>query len=500
MLLRNSLWHLSGIAIPALVALTTVPFLISGLGLEGFGIITLITSVVGYFGILDLNLSAGTIKYLAQYHAQKDQARFAETFWFGALFYGVIGVIGGALLALIGAGVLIHYFSISATLLTETLLTLKIAAIGFALTQWQNYLVSVPQALQRYDQSAQGEAFFGVVVNVVSAYVAVAGGGIVGVMTARVVISALNTAWLVGLLKHLGIFTAPVWPRRDIRRTLTHFSAYAYLSRLASMLHQHADKLIIGSIAGPIALALYTVPNQLASRVLGLTYRLGSVVYPRVSALAVDGNPDVLRQLYLDATRWLTYLNFAVLGLIALVGEDFLRRWVGPEFVKDGYPILLLITFALLIDSLTQIPSLINDGLGHPKVTGRFALARGIIGVPMVYAGTLIAGIQGAALAHLLASAIMATLFLMYVHNRTVPISLQDTFKNAWLPSFSSGLAALLITLPLRWVMNDGLVSLLIQVSGAALVLCLFGFVFLSNDTERILVLSVVRRLIPRTN
>jgi O-antigen/teichoic acid export membrane protein len=223
-------------------------------------------------------------------------------------------------------------------------------------------------------------------------------------------------------------------------------------------------------------------------------------VYPRVSALAVDDNPNVVRQLYLDATRWLTYLNFAVLGLIALVGEDFLRRWVGPEFVKDGYPILLLITFALLIDSLTQIPSLINDGLGHPKVTGRFALARGVMGVPMVYVGTLIGGIQGAALAHLLASAIMAALFLVYVHNRTVPISLQDTFKYAWLPSFSSGFAALLIALPLRWMMNDGLVSLIIQVTGATLVLCLFGFIFLSNDSERMLVVSAVRRLIPRTN
>ena len=47
MLLRNSLWHLSGNAVPALVALATVPFLIRGLGLEGFGIVTLISSVVG---------------------------------------------------------------------------------------------------------------------------------------------------------------------------------------------------------------------------------------------------------------------------------------------------------------------------------------------------------------------------------------------------------------------------------------------------------------------
>ena len=57
MLLRNSLWHLSGSALPALVALATVPLMIHGLGLEGFGVVTLITSVVGYFGVLDANLS-----------------------------------------------------------------------------------------------------------------------------------------------------------------------------------------------------------------------------------------------------------------------------------------------------------------------------------------------------------------------------------------------------------------------------------------------------------
>ena len=43
MLLRNSLWHLSGSALPALVALATMPLLIGGVGLEGFGIITLVT-------------------------------------------------------------------------------------------------------------------------------------------------------------------------------------------------------------------------------------------------------------------------------------------------------------------------------------------------------------------------------------------------------------------------------------------------------------------------
>ena len=101
MLLRNSLWHLSGSAIPALVALATVPLLIRGVGLEGFGIITLVTSVVGYFGIVDLNLSAGSIRYLSQFHASSEDENFRETFWFGLMFYTAIGLLGGVLLALL---------------------------------------------------------------------------------------------------------------------------------------------------------------------------------------------------------------------------------------------------------------------------------------------------------------------------------------------------------------------------------------------------------------
>jgi O-antigen/teichoic acid export membrane protein len=68
MLLRNSIWNLTGLALPTLVALATVPILIHYLGLEGFGVITLIGSVVGYFGVLDLNLTAGSIKYLSLIH------------------------------------------------------------------------------------------------------------------------------------------------------------------------------------------------------------------------------------------------------------------------------------------------------------------------------------------------------------------------------------------------------------------------------------------------
>ncbi len=497
MLLRNSLWNLAGSALPALVALGTVPLLIRGLGLEGFGLVTLIGAIVGYFSVLDLSLSAGAIKYLAEHHARNDTRRFAETFWFGLGFYGLLGLAGGLLLFVFAAPLLARFFSVSALLRDDALQALQFAALGFALAQVQNYLLVVPQALQRYDRSAASEAAFGIAANLVSAAAAILGAGIAGVILARVAVSAANLLWLVRMLRGLGVPLAPALPGRTTCAALARFSGHTWLSRLASMLHQHADKLLVGSLAGPVALAFYTVPSQLAGRLLGLTYRLASVIYPRVSALAATGSEQELRTLYLDATRIVGYLNFAVLGMIALTGDVFLSRWVGADFVAEGYPVLLLVTAALLADSLTTIPSLVNDGLGHPKITGRFAIARGLLGVALVWVGIRAGGIVGAAAAHLLASLLMGALFVGYVHGRTVPVSVRETLRACWWPGLSTAAGALLLALPLKWMLPDTLAGLLLLAAAGAALLLVAGLVFIVRVDERAALRSASRRLMP---
>ena len=501
MLLRNSLWNLAGSALPALVALGTVPMMIHGLGLEGFGIVTLITSVIGYFGIFDVNLSAGSIKYLSEHHARQERRRFAETFWFGMAFYALLGLIAGVLIFTFADSLLEHFFNVSDPSHDDALAGLQIAALGYGLLQLQNYLLVVPQALQRYDRSALGEAFFGIAVNLISAIVANQGGGIAGVLASRVAVSLVNLAWLGWLIRQLGteldLSLSPVLPGREVFVALAQFSGHSWLSRAASMLHQHADKLIVGSLAGPIALAMYTVPSQLASRILGLTYRLSSVIYPRVSALAATGDQHELKSLYLDATRLLTYLNFSILGIIAITGELFLAQWVGPAFVDEGYPVLLLITAGLLIDSLTIIPSLVNDGLGHPKITGRFAIIRALLGIGMVWAGTNIGGIIGAATAHLLSSIFMTALFLFYVHGRTMPSSLSETSRICWGPSIATGMAMLLLTLPLKWILPKSLSGLLLLTVASSVALMGAGLSLVMRMDERAALLSATRRMMP---
>ncbi len=494
MLLRNSLWNITGSAIPALAALATVPLLIGALGVEGYGIVTIVSSVIGYFAVLDINMSSGAIKYLAENHAAGDRERFSETFWFGASFYGLLGLVG-ALLIFFGADWLVQrLFDLPDTTRESTSLALKIGAVGFALTQAQHYLIVVPQALQRYDRSAQTEAFFGVFVNVASVIIALAGGGIAGVIAVRVLVSALNVMYLIVLIRGLNLHITLRWPRKELRDGLMSFSAYAYLSKLASTMHQHGDKLIIGALAGPVALTFYTVPVTLASRILGLTYRLSSVIYPRASALAATRRMEELRPIYLGAMRYVTYLNLMALGVIVLAGDEFLRHWVGEEFVTRGYPILVLVTLALLFDSLTNVPSMVNDALGHPRVSGTFALLRGLLGVGLVYAGVSIAGITGAATAHLVGALLLSGGFIFYVHGRTVPIPLIDTLREGWGRSIAVGLLIFGVLFPLKWLLPSSLLATLLIVSTAVMVLAAAGIKLIVGVDERAALLAVARR------
>lgn len=495
MLLRNSLWNVTGLALPAIVSLASVPLLIGALGSEGYGIVTIVTSAIGYFAMLDVNLSSGAIKYLAEAHATGDRQRFAETFWFGAFFYGGIG-LAGALLILFSADWLVErLFQLPPAAHAPTAIALQIGAFGFALTQIESYLFVVPQALQRYDRSAQSEMFFGVLVNVASVVVAFAGWGVVGVIAARVVVVALNMLYMLYLIRGLDVDIGFRWPRKEVQRALMTFSVYAYLSKLAIVMHQHGDKLVVGALAGPTALTFYTVPVTLASRILGITYRLSSVIYPRASALAAVDRIHELQPLYIGAMRYVTYLNLIALGVIVLAGDEFLRHWVGESFVAQGYPVLILMTIALLVDSITNIPSMVNDALGHPRVSGRFAIARGIAGVALVYLGTKTMGIVGAAAGHLAASIALSLMFLAFVHGRTVPIAFADAMHRGWGRSLAVGMLIFGLLFPFKWLLPQGVVATILISAAAVFALAAAGFAFIVGVDERAALLAVARRL-----
>jgi O-antigen/teichoic acid export membrane protein len=149
-----------------------------------------------------------------------------------------------------------------------------------------------------------------------------------------------------------------------------------------------------------------------------------------------------LNGLYLKASRYVVFINASVLVLVAVFSYQILYYWMDPQFARAGQVVLAVMALSQFIDSLTSLPSLVNDGMGHPRYSGLFALARAGFGLVVVYCGVAGWGIAGAAWGHLIASVLLTAAFLVAVHGRTVPTRLGDLVRKAYLPS-SLGVAAI---------------------------------------------------------
>jgi hypothetical protein len=90
---------------------------------------------------------------------------------------------------------------------------------------------------------------------------------------------------------------------------------------------------------------------------------------------------------------------------------------------------------------------------------------------------------------------VLGTIFLLFVHGRTVPISFGDTLRKGLGRSLGVGLLIIGVLLPLKWLVPDGWLGTIAIVSAASLTLGLAGLAFVVNVDERAAMWAVARRL-----
>ncbi|MCM8611623.1 oligosaccharide flippase family protein [Accumulibacter sp.] len=424
--------------LPAMVLLVATPVLVHGLGTEGYGLLVLILSVTSYMSMFDINMTAGSVKFIAEYHANRDARRVMQVICFGLVIYTVIAAAGASFLIL-GAPWLASVFAKSFD--DQTVRLVRIAALGFVFSQFQAYLMSVPQGLQRYDISGRVETAFGILAPLFSALFVLMGAQLIEVIWLRNVLGALSLAALVmSCIKLLDNRVHWSWPEKSIRERMLGFTAFAYLSRVASITYAHADKLVIGAVLGARDVAYFTVPALLANRIFSLAFRSIHMVFPMTSALLANSRLAEVERLVIQATRYTFYLNAAAVAAVSVLSGWFLDVWLGPEFAEKGCWIMALVAGGALIDSLTNVPSLVTDGGGRTQLTGSFALVRCVAGLLAVYSGAMLGGIEGVALAHFGTSAVFTVAFLTVFFRIVSPVSIWTWFRQAIAPGAGVGL------------------------------------------------------------
>lgn len=481
---RNVYINIIGQVLPIPAAIVAVPLLVKDMGTDRFGVLALAWVVMSYFGLFDFGMGRATTRFVAEHHARDDLEALPPLVWSSVLFHACLGVLGGGLLAGLTPWLTGSFLNIPAALTDETRTTFYLLAVSVPLVVTTAALRGVLEATQRFDMinvvkvPASMLNYLGPLPILVFTDSLVA---VVGVLVFSR--SAELLAHLFFCLRALPVLSSGFRFNAALLRPLLSFGGWLTASTFMGPSIASIDRFIIGASVSLSAVALYTTPYEVITKLTIFSASLLSVLFPTFSALNVNRAHE-LRRLYLRALKYLLVLVAPIVGVLLALSYDLLSLWVTPEFARDSAPVAKWLAIGILIIVLAQVPVTALQGAGRADITAKLQLAQLPFYALAVWylAGSV--GIVGVAVAWMVRAAVDAVL-LFVAADKLLPLSVEAPADRFFWPSIVVVCGFLLLFLGIGSESIGGIVPKLVATGALLGAFMLWEWLFFLGPADR---------------
>jgi O-antigen/teichoic acid export membrane protein len=208
--------------------------------------------------------------------------------------------------------------------------------------------------------------------------------------------------------------------QRSAARPLMRFGSWMTVSNIISPLMTTFDRFVIGSLLSVTAVAYYTTPFEVTSKLWLIPSSLLSVMFPAFSTSFVQDRKRTA-MLYSRSLKYLMLLLFPIILLIVVLAQDGLKIWLGTDFAQHSTRVLQWLAVGAFINCLASSPFAMVQGAGRPDLTAKLHLVE----LPLYFAAlfwlTKTQGIEGAAIAWTARVALDAVV-LFVIAKRLLPV------------------------------------------------------------------------------
>lgn len=371
----NALSNWVALAVNVAIAFFLIPAILAHLGEKRFGMWMLVSSVVGYFGLLRLGVGTGVFRYVPLFRGKGNADQVNAVVSAGMAFYTVVGFVilatsffcagliadffqGGQELA-----ILIRLFGLAAALECPSLI------FDTAIKSYESFvfanLVSISGAILR------AGALFGCIFM---------GYGLVPMGWAIVVVTFLM---LVGKGITFRICCPDVKLGRrkitlSVLKLLILYGLIIMVESVGALLEFQSPKLIIGKVVSLEAVGFFAVVVLLVKYYRVLIFALTHVLMPRFSYLSGQNASRKIQRLFFRGSKYVTCVAGMVALLLWSVGPSFLRLWIKNDSIKQAFPALIILSAGMLIAASHRISIDLLYGLEKQKYLATLALIEGI--------------------------------------------------------------------------------------------------------------------------
>lgn len=396
-LARNTTWNLAGQVLPLALAVVVIPILLRRMGTEGFGLLTIVWTLIGYFNLFDFGLGRALTNLVSQHQRKDEKESLGDLVLTGLILILAIGLVLAFLLFCsipwaipfvlkprlsdpdeIGRAFQLVAFSVPFVLLN----------VGFR---------AVLEGQQRFDLTNLIRLPFGLFMIGSPAMVLVYSGDfqvIVAVLCAGISFAAL--AYATSFVKsNSGVFRDAKF-RRCLARRLAVFGGWVSISNFLAPMIFYVDRFIISAILSVAVMAYYVTPYEVITKTLFIASAIAGALFPAFSRVDM-GQLDDLARMVNTGVKLVALSMFPILVLVACLGFEMLNLWVGPDVATHGTRVLQVLAVGVFFNGVAYMPYTLIQARGRPDWTARLHLFELPIYVVLLWMAVVHFGLVGAA-------------------------------------------------------------------------------------------------------
>ncbi|MGA9529602.1 MAG: flippase [Terriglobales bacterium] len=436
---KNSMLNLLGQILPLLAGVATIPYIVKGLGTNGYGILSIAWMLLGYFGMFDLGLSRATTKFVAQHMDPEHAHRLPGLIWTALALQLAMGLAGALLCATFVPFAVDHLFKMPTAWIGEARTSLFILCASLPVLLVNNALRGVLEAAQRFDLSNYVK-----VPASISFYLMAAFAIPFGIRVSEIVLLlvlcrlAAAVAYFVLCLRVFPQLKTAFSISREAIRPLASYGGWVTISNTAGPIFGYLERFIIASVSSVGMLTFYSAPFELVSKVVIFPASITAALFP-VFSYHGTREGKVVSDMTSRTVKYLLYVMTPIVAVFVFFSKQILQLWLGAEFASQSSTVLQLLAISFFVSAFAYIPYTSVQALGRPDLKAILDMAA--LPAYAIYAWWLTRhlGINGAALAKLL-SAVIDAAFLFWFAWRLKAFSIRAYISG---PLFKAVLASL---------------------------------------------------------
>jgi len=433
-LIRSVLANWGGYLFSIVVTFFLSPFIVHHLGNSLYGIWTLIVSLTGYLGLLDLGVRGAVTRYVAKFHEQENHRDASRTASSALAIFAGLGLLA-VTVACIVAFEFLNRLQIPPEFQHAARVVLLISGGTVALALMSGVFGGVVVALHRFDLTNAIEVTAMSVRTIAIIFVLTHGFGIITLAVIQWCSSlAVGLAYLiVSFRQYPQLRISALDMDREHFRLIFSFSLYSFLLNIFAYVILYTDNVVI-AIYQPVTLVtFFAIAGNLITYSRGLVSGITTTITPLASRMEAQGDLAGLRPTVLATARTASALILPITLTFILRGKTFIGLWMGHEYADLSGHVLWVLAIFLLFGPAASVGWAVVFGLSKHKALVPPYLLESLSNLALSIFLVKRIGIVGVAWGTTIPNVVITTTFWPWYLRRTVHIPIRSWVAQAWL-------------------------------------------------------------------